>query len=522
VPSMGEISGRRPTSRGLPASRRQVVAMSARYEDGARRIDLVVAAALILAILFIISNRAPGEEPQAISDRTITREVESSLDLNQGLSAHLIDVSTDSGVVTLSGTVDNLVAGERAVNVAERVKGVLSVTNDLKVGGVARTDTEVRDDVRAALRRDVFLQGSDFPVAVDNGVVTLRGEAASWEQRRMAEEVAMGVAGARGLVNMIAVEQGVARSDDAIRQDVVRRLELDPFVYEGLIHVWVTQGKVVLSGVVGTAAERTRANLDSWVPGVNRVDVEGLDVRPWAGEELRRKSRGTFAGDAELMEAVEDALHFDARTSESDLAVAVRDRVVTLTGVTNSLASKSAAEEDAWNVGGVNRVDNLIKVRPSFNVETELIRRDVEIALLRDAILERYVFTPLIRNRKVYLYGNVDTFEDRDRAIDVVSRVPGVVDVSDNLNVGYLQRPKSDQQIKEDILLAFARSLFVGGDNIEVSVKNGIATLSGAVAGWRELRDAMDRAFGAGAIGVKNELVVEDVPEYNPVFHRPR
>ena len=97
---------------------------------------------------------------------------------------------------------------------------------------------------------------------------------------------------------MIAVEQGVARSDDAIRQDVVRRLELDPFVYEGLIHVWVTQGKVVLSGVVGTAAERTRANLDSWVPGVNRVDVEGLDVRPWAGEELRRKSRGTFAGDA--------------------------------------------------------------------------------------------------------------------------------------------------------------------------------------------------------------------------------
>ena len=71
----------------------------------------------------------------AVDDATITAQVSAGLAKDPDLSALNIDVDTRAGAVTLTGPAPNASAGERAETIAKGVKGVVSVTNHLKVAG---------------------------------------------------------------------------------------------------------------------------------------------------------------------------------------------------------------------------------------------------------------------------------------------------------------------------------------------------------------------------------------------------
>src|SRR3984893_4493810 len=94
--------------------------------------------------------------------------------------------------------------------------------------------------------------------------------------------------------------------------------------------------------------------------------------------------------------------------SSSDIAVAVRDGVVTLSGFVHSLWDKDGAAQPAKRVSGVRGVANDIEVKPSTP------RTDPEVA--RDAIheLESHVSIPAdkikvsVKNGWVTLEGTVD------------------------------------------------------------------------------------------------------------------
>ena len=73
----------------------------------------------------------------AISDAAITASVNAELARDNDLSALGIDVDTENGRVTLSGTAPNDAARERATQLASSVRGVTSVDNGLRVEGNA-------------------------------------------------------------------------------------------------------------------------------------------------------------------------------------------------------------------------------------------------------------------------------------------------------------------------------------------------------------------------------------------------
>ena len=58
------------------------------------------------------------------SDSEITAAVKDALKQDEVLSSAAIEVSTDQGVVTLSGAVPNAMAYTRAISLARRVQGV--------------------------------------------------------------------------------------------------------------------------------------------------------------------------------------------------------------------------------------------------------------------------------------------------------------------------------------------------------------------------------------------------------------
>lgn len=73
------------------------------------------------------------EAKNAMSDATITAQVNASLAKDPGLSVMKIDVDTTQHKVTLSGTVPDAAASSRAAQLAQAVEGVTSVDNQLVV-----------------------------------------------------------------------------------------------------------------------------------------------------------------------------------------------------------------------------------------------------------------------------------------------------------------------------------------------------------------------------------------------------
>ncbi len=77
---------------------------------------------------------APAKTKQYVKDSVITTKVKAELAAEKLSSLVKIQVETDNvGVVTLSGTAPTQMARDKAVSIAQAVKGVMSVDDQIKI-----------------------------------------------------------------------------------------------------------------------------------------------------------------------------------------------------------------------------------------------------------------------------------------------------------------------------------------------------------------------------------------------------
>jgi len=448
-------------------------------------------------------------------DSEITDAVDLELLLDEGVSSHLIDVETKEGVVTLSGSVDNILAKERAERITETIKGVRSIVNLIEVKPVVRKDKELSRDIERALLIDPAADSYEVEVEADNGIVTLTGSVESWAEKKLAAHVAKGVKGVKDVKNNITIDYEVDRMDSEIKAEVERQLAINPMIDEGLIDVKVEDQKVILSGTVGSTMEKTRVFNDSWVAGVEEVNDSDLEVEFWAEDEHKREMT-PLKTDEEIEAAVKDAFLYDPRVFSFEIDVDADNGLVTLKGDVDNLKAKKAAAKDARNTEGVWSVDNKIDVRPLSPPTDEEIEQNVKEAMLWNPVVERFELTVYVRNQKVFLYGKVDSEYEKMEAEDVASRTNGVVAVENNIEVEEVWVWKSDKAIKKDIEQQLSWSVFVDEEEIDVSVDNAIAMLEGEVDSIAELDAAIKDAFDGGARRVVNRLTIDEYPDYYP------
>ena len=150
------------------------------------------------------TQQAPGEY---IDDATITAKVKSALIADPVAQAHEVKVETYRGVVQLSGFVGSQSGREAAVKVAQGVKGVKSVHDNLEVKPMDRTVGETVDDsvvtarVKTALVDNPVTKAGQINVDTANGVVQLSGFVDSPNEKNTAAEVARSVPGVRLVQN---------------------------------------------------------------------------------------------------------------------------------------------------------------------------------------------------------------------------------------------------------------------------------------------------------------------------------
>lgn len=487
----------------------------------------------------------PGAEPVAgteyqppvLSDEGIETAIESELITDSAVNYLDVDVEVAEGIVTLKGRVDNLLAKDRAQRLAETVRGVRSVINRVDVHiPDAPEDAKIQTSIKEALAVDPATESYEVDVEVKNdGQVTLTGVVQSWQENQLVEQVAKGVKGVREVSNDLSIRLPEERDDREIKTEIESALRWNALVDHGLIEVSVKDGKVKLSGVVGSAAEKRQARLSARVGGVETIDDEQLEVSRWARDGDLREQKYVFKSDAEIEEAIQDALVYDPRVSSFAVDVSVRYGVATLRGVVDNLRAKRAAAADARNTVGVGRVENQLKVRNDV-VEDFVISEAVKTSLNRDALTSDEEVKVTVDDGWVYLDGTIDSYLGRGRAEDIAAGVKGVKVVVNRLAVWddtipytydpYLGDPhwesyrittperktlRVDEEIKLSILDEMWWSPFVDHDDVEVEVSNGVAELTGTVDSWAEYEAATQNAFEGGAVWVDNDLVVKSV-----------
>ena len=492
----------------------------------------VLTSFLVAGAPAIAAVDADGRSP--LRDDEIVNALEEELLVDPAVLSHDIDIEVVNGIVTLTGTVSNLLAKERSARIAEAVRGARSVVNRIAVEPkIRRDDRELERDVEAALFDDPATDAYELSVSAEDGRVTLAGTVESWSEKELAASVAKGVFGVVGVVNEIVVDYRTVRPDSEIEAEIERSLQRHALIDDGLIAVDVENAKVTLDGVVGSAAEKRLATWEAWTAGVDSVDATGLEVERWARDPDLRSD--PIRSQDEIRAAIEDAWVHDPRVFSFDVAAEVSPGgTATLSGAVDNVKAKRAAEQDARNTVGVVTVRNFIKVRPSAQRTDDAIEADIESALLRDPYVNRYDVGVAVFDGVAYLAGDLDSHFEKGRADDAAARVKGVVDVVNNIAVQdprpigsdpwidpwstftydwyRLERSLSytpDWEIRENIESQLEWSPFVDADDVTVTVEDAVATLTGTVDTWLERGAARDNAYDGGATYVRNRIEVD-------------
>jgi hyperosmotically inducible periplasmic protein len=237
--------------------------------------SLVLAAVVAVPAAFAQTN-----------DAQLQQDVQKAL---HGSQFKGVQESVQNGTVTLTGSVDVVAAKMSADQKAHHVKGIAAVNNEIQVSTTEIPDAQLQAKLIKAITYGLWgyvpVQFQAVSVQVQNGVVTLGGQAAGPVAAADAVAVVANSKGVRDVIDNIQVDP-VSNFDDNIRirefraiygYPLLSQYAIDP---EKPIRIQVANGHVTLYGTVANQSEKDAAGIQAnTVSGVfsvtNNLQVAG-------------------------------------------------------------------------------------------------------------------------------------------------------------------------------------------------------------------------------------------------------
>ena len=218
----------------------------------------------------------------------------------------------------------------------------------------------------------------------------------------------------------------------------------------------------------------------------------------------------TLMNDAQVREDVLREMRLDSRLKGVEIGVAVSDGTVTLTGGVGSTTETLAALEAASRSGGVFEVVNNLKTdavagMPRTDVD---IARAVGQAFEWDALIPHPRIQVAVSNGWVALHGSVDLLREREDAERMVRRMEGVRGVYNLIEVSPPEARA--ENVREAIGAALKRHAEREAEGIDVSLKEGTASLAGKVHTWAEKQAILGALkYAPGVERVNDQLSID-------------
>jgi len=216
--------------------------------------------------------------------------------------------------------------------------------------------------------------------------------------------------------------------------------------------------------------------------------------------------------DEKIKKDIIDQLYWDSRVDASNVKVDVENYAVTLSGSVSNYLARKAATEAAWNIKGVQSVENRLSIKfpRDINVPIDMeIKDSINNALYWDPYIDSRNIKISVEKGWVKLEGSVDIYWKLEYVEDIISGIFGVIKITNNLTTvptGNI----IDQALANDLMSALDRKDGVDTSNINIKVKDGVVTLSGFVPNRVMERLIYQTAiFMKGVIFVKNHIKIE-------------
>lgn len=172
-------------------------------------INLILSTALVLVVGIAHAEGDLNQIEQTLGDSVITTKITAKFTKDAHLNPLKISVSTQNGVVTLSGHVNDRKAFVQALRLSKNTKGVKTVEIDnliIKPVNTSITDAYITAKVEAAVLKAKVFDDESIPlVGVNaktiNGVVTLSGNV---KQKQSITAIKKRVAAVHGVKQVIS------------------------------------------------------------------------------------------------------------------------------------------------------------------------------------------------------------------------------------------------------------------------------------------------------------------------------
>jgi hyperosmotically inducible protein len=299
---------------------------------------------------------AARQAGERLTDGWLTAKVQAKFFADEDVKARYIDVSSQDGIVTLKGFVENEDVRQEALRIARSTDGVTRVEDQLLLGQAPQTasaqpptgtsaapmpqlvgtsgssesttstsaagldDSTVTSLIQAKYYLDPHVKARSIDVSSTNGVVTLRGQVASDNERAQA-------------LLLARTTQGVQRVEDSLTIDAS------------------------LSQPTGGAAPGSASLPSSSIAGAGTAAPSA----PSASRSTAVGTSGARSADATVESALRSKLHGNAQLK--GIEISARDGVVLLQGSVANQTAKQRALSLVRETEGVTQVVDRLTIK---------------------------------------------------------------------------------------------------------------------------------------------------------------
>ncbi len=206
-------------------------------------------------------------------DELLQQDVLDELSYDPRVDAANIGVTVHDGSVTLTGHVDSFAEKYAAERAVRKVKGVLSLADEIKVhlpDSARYDDADIAERVAHVISFNISVPADAIFAKVTSGRVILEGEVPWHYQRKTLEEQIAHVRGVTSVTNLVKIEPKA--SPDDVEDRIEKALKRNADIEADRIKVHVDGGRVTLDGSVKARYERELVESAAWAaPGVTEV-----------------------------------------------------------------------------------------------------------------------------------------------------------------------------------------------------------------------------------------------------------
>jgi osmotically-inducible protein OsmY len=216
--------------------------------------------------------------------------------------------------------------------------------------------------------------------------------------------------------------------------------------------------------------------------------------------------------DAQIQTDVQNQLKWEPQLNAAEIGVAVKNGIVTLSGIVDTYPKKMAAERVTKNVIGVKAValDIQVGISPVNRKSDAEIAEACVNALRWDSSVPDDKIKVKVENGTVSMEGTVEWGYQRLAAKNALVKLTGVKGVN---NMIVVKQKPSSIDIKQRIRESFITTAGHEADNIRLEVLGSKVTLRGSVKSHYEKEEAENTAWatpGVNEVENKIEVVYEE------------